>query len=176
MNGGGWTTAVLGCVAFCMMMEPCMANTTRTITVYERSSRTLERIAVTAAEGEVYLPMEFLVERVGLKRKSLPGGNVGICRGDLCVPFSVGEAPGFIRRTAERELVPAGRLAKSMGGAIVWDAEENDLLLDLAGRPASASPANGSSVDFTLPDLAGRPVALSAFRGKKVLVFAWASW
>jgi peroxiredoxin len=30
--------------------------------------------------------------------------------------------------------------------------------------------------DVTLPDLEGRPVRLADFRGKKLLVFVWASW
>jgi len=30
--------------------------------------------------------------------------------------------------------------------------------------------------DFTLPDLDGNLVSLSDFRGKKTLVFIWASW
>jgi peroxiredoxin len=30
--------------------------------------------------------------------------------------------------------------------------------------------------DFTLPDLQGRPVRLSDYRGKKLLIFMWASW
>jgi len=30
--------------------------------------------------------------------------------------------------------------------------------------------------DLTFPDLNGRPVRLSDFRGKKLLIFVWASW
>ncbi len=30
--------------------------------------------------------------------------------------------------------------------------------------------------NFTLPDLDDKPVTLSAYRGKKILVFMWASW
>ncbi len=30
--------------------------------------------------------------------------------------------------------------------------------------------------DFTLPDLSGKQWALSALRGRKVLIYAWASW
>ena len=45
-------------------------------------------------------------------------------------------------------------------------------------------PAVGANVvkvgdeapDFTLPSLDGRQVSLSSYRGKKVIVFMWASW
>ncbi len=30
--------------------------------------------------------------------------------------------------------------------------------------------------EVVLPDLAGRPVALDAYRGRKVILFTWASW
>ena len=30
--------------------------------------------------------------------------------------------------------------------------------------------------DFTLPSLDGKPVSLSDYRGKRVVVFMWASW
>ena len=32
------------------------------------------------------------------------------------------------------------------------------------------------ALDFTLPDIDGRDASLSGFRGKKVVVFVWASW
>ncbi len=30
--------------------------------------------------------------------------------------------------------------------------------------------------EIVLPDLDGRPVALHAYRGRKVILFTWASW
>ncbi len=30
--------------------------------------------------------------------------------------------------------------------------------------------------DFTLPSLDGEPISLSSFRGRKIIVFMWASW
>ncbi len=32
------------------------------------------------------------------------------------------------------------------------------------------------SPDFTLPDLDGNPVSLSDYRGRKVILYVWASW
>ena len=36
--------------------------------------------------------------------------------------------------------------------------------------------AGGEAPDFTLLDFDGVPHTLSDYRGKKVLIFAWASW
>lgn len=41
---------------------------------------------------------------------------------------------------------------------------------------ASLDQRSGKAPDFTLPDLDGRPVSLSGYRGKRLLVFLWASW
>ncbi len=30
--------------------------------------------------------------------------------------------------------------------------------------------------EFTLPSLDGQPVSLSSYRGKRVILFMWASW
>ena len=59
------------------------------------------------------------------------------------------------------------------------------LALETAQRAASLgakagahaeSLATGEAPDFTLPDLAGQMHTLSSFRGKKVLLIAYASW
>jgi peroxiredoxin len=35
---------------------------------------------------------------------------------------------------------------------------------------------DGLTPDFTLPDLEGNQWRLSGLRGRKVLIYAWASW
>lgn len=180
----GSLVAMFCWVVPCLGMDPnehsqggsVNTDSTRTVSVFERSTKTLEGTGATVDGGEVYLTMKFLTERLGLKRKALGGGKVGICQKDMCVPFSVGEAPTSIRRVDDREFVPVTHLAKSLRGASVWHAAEDDLLLDLTSRPAATLAAHPDHLNLTLPDLAGKPTALSSFRGKKVLVFAWASW
>jgi len=163
-------------VAFLYCVAPALAGTSRTITFSERSSRTFETTTATVTGDEIYLPMTVLVDRLGLERKALPGRRVGICRQDLCVPFSIGEGPADIRLVGNLEHVPVRHLAKTLRGTSLWKADENDLMLDFMSRPAATLASHPDSLDLTLPDLTGKPVPFSAFRGKKVLVFAWASW
>jgi hypothetical protein len=157
-------------------MDRPAVGATRTVAVYERASQTMDRTAAIVDNDEVFLPAAFLVDPLGLKRKDLPAGRVGICRDDLCVSFSVGAGPNSLRRVGDREFVPVAFLAKALGGTMVWDAEGDDLLLDLTGRRPDLPVEPGPHLEFTLPDLDGKPVSLSAFRGRKVLLFAWASW
>ncbi|HET7501418.1 MAG TPA: redoxin domain-containing protein, partial [Kofleriaceae bacterium] len=45
-----------------------------------------------------------------------------------------------------------------------------------ADRSAAASSGPVMAPDFQLPDLDGNLHALSDYRGKKVLLYCWASW
>ncbi|MBM3925012.1 MAG: redoxin domain-containing protein [SAR202 cluster bacterium] len=43
--------------------------------------------------------------------------------------------------------------------------------------PTTQFPKVGDTApDFTLDSLGGRPVAISSYKGKKLVVFMWASW
>lgn len=160
----------------CPGTDRAAAETPTTITVYERTSQTLKRTAALVTGDEVHLPMELLVGYMGLQRKGLTGGKVGVCRGDVCVPLSVGKGPGMVRRIGDKEFVPVEPVVTALRGIKSWDVQESDLLLDLARRPDSPKTMIGVELDLVLPDLTGRPVSISALRGKKILLFAWASW
>lgn len=43
-------------------------------------------------------------------------------------------------------------------------------------RQSSRDSRHATMPDFTLPALDGRPVSLSTYRGRKLVVFMWASW
>ena len=43
-------------------------------------------------------------------------------------------------------------------------------------RPQPKQAGTQKEIDFALPDLDGKTIQLADFRGKKVIVFAWASW
>lgn len=159
-----------------LVMGGPVAAATRTITVFERASDTLAEKVSVIIDGEVCLPMDFLVETLGMQRKSLPGNEIGICWKDVCVPLSVGTGPHHVHTVDGREFVPAESLFQALGGMVVWDADEGDLLLDLTHPPSRRASTVGSRLQLTLPDLTGKPVSLSQFLGKKVLLFAWASW
>jgi len=43
-------------------------------------------------------------------------------------------------------------------------------------KQSNGKSRNAAMPDFTLPGLDGRPVSLSDYRGRKLVVFMWASW
>jgi cytochrome oxidase Cu insertion factor (SCO1/SenC/PrrC family) len=56
------------------------------------------------------------------------------------------------------------------------DVGERAACLGAAASERARRLASLEAPDFTLPDVDGRPHTLSGFRGKKVLLVAWASW
>jgi len=90
----------------------------------------------------------------------------GACRADLCIPvpktLRSGEwfnLTGFARRIHQSVVSDSG----------VWSFGEIPLTRGEFYRSRVAP-------DFAAPDRRGRIVHLSDFRGKKILVFTWASW
>ena len=49
-------------------------------------------------------------------------------------------------------------------------------MLGGSARERAQALASQHAPEFTLPDLDGRPHALGQYRGKKILLVAWASW
>jgi len=98
----------------------------------------------------------------------------GVCKSDVCVPIPAGRELDFVRDN--RKSFNLASFARLMGQPVlhddkntVWHFGEN------AGARRSALKSL-EAPDFELPDLDGKMHRLSDYRGKKVLLAAWASW
>jgi hypothetical protein len=94
----------------------------------------------------------------------------GLCRDAVCVP---------VRDRAK--LVFQGRidlaaLAAALDRPLALDVAERAAYLGASARARAAQLASLQAPDVELPDLAGRRHALSDYRGRKVLLVAYASW
>jgi len=94
----------------------------------------------------------------------------GLCRDATCIP--VPPAKRLVREGG----VDLATLAELLGRPLALDADEGAACLGVAADDRAAQLRSLAAPDFTLPDLDGRPHSLSGFRGKKVLLVAWASW
>jgi hypothetical protein len=93
----------------------------------------------------------------------------GLCNGDRCVPLPNGSITGH------PPAVDADLLAARLGMALVSDQERGVSALG----PESGGPVLTSlqAPELELPDMtSGATFALSTLRGKKVVLYAWASW
>ena len=95
----------------------------------------------------------------------------GLCKDEACVPMPADgswlDGEGRVDLTA---------FAQRFGRPIVHDEEHSVWAF---GESASTRRDHLSSLqapDFTLPDLDGNMHSLSDYRGKKVMLLAWASW
>ena len=126
-------------------------------------------LEATVEEGEVWISADDLSQVNGFALKP-----EGVCLGDdLCVPLPAKEEE-WVRRGKAGTSFNLTAFAGELGQAVAADAEQKVWSfgeLELAGGLAS-----GKAPDFELKDIDGQTVRLSDFRGKKVMLWIWASW
>jgi hypothetical protein len=94
----------------------------------------------------------------------------GLCLGETCVPIPPGKQ--WIDERAGR--IDLAAFAEHLGQPTLADAANGVWAFGPATSPAASTTVEAP--DFTLPDLDGKMHSLSDYRGKKVLLYCWASW
>ncbi len=113
--------------------------------------------------GTPFLPAAELERTLGWRLEP-----EGLCKGGVCLP----NGDGLVAEAG----VDLGVLCERISRPLVTDLDEKVIGIGVAVAERSASLATLEAPDFTLPDLAGKPHSLSDYRGKKVLLVAYASW
>lgn len=98
----------------------------------------------------------------------------GACMGDVCIPLPPAHATEFVRDSGREFNLAA--LARYLGQPLVHDDKSGVWYFGEAAAKRRATLASLEAPDFELPDLDGKLHRLSDYRGKKVLLAAWASW
>ena len=91
----------------------------------------------------------------------------GLCRDEVCIPVPSGTPAGPL--DAE---VLAGLLRRPL----VVDAVERVAAFAAPAAERAAALRSGQAPDFELPDVDGVLHRLSGYRGRKVVLYAYASW
>ena len=94
----------------------------------------------------------------------------GLCKDERCVPVRDRE------RLVHGDGIDLRALADVLGCPLAVDIEERVACLGASSEERGARLASLEAPDFTLPDLSGKLHSLSDYRGKKVLLVAYASW
>ena len=98
----------------------------------------------------------------------------GACIGDVCVPIPPARAAEFVRDSGRAFNLAA--LARYLGEPVVHDDNHGVWYFGEAAATRRATLTSLEAPEFELPDLDGKMHRLSDYRGKKVLLAAWASW
>lgn len=123
------------------------------------------RVDAAIVASSVRIPAADLRSALGYELKP-----EGLCRGDACFP--VRDRSALVVDAA----LDLAELARVTGRPLALDAAERAAALGTPAEDRSASLRGLAAPDFTLRDFAGRAHQLSAYRGKKVLLIAYASW
>jgi hypothetical protein len=91
----------------------------------------------------------------------------GLCRDEVCIPVPADAPPGAMEATA---------LARLLQRPIVIDHDEHVAAFAAPAAERADALRSGIAPDFELPDVHGVVHRLSDFRGKKVVLYAYASW
>jgi hypothetical protein len=94
----------------------------------------------------------------------------GLCRGPVCVPVRAAED------LSNADGIDLAALARVLGRPLALDLDERVAFLGASAAERGAQLATLQAPDFTLPDLSGHLHSLSHYRGRKVLLIAYASW
>jgi hypothetical protein len=142
-----------------------MTNPSFTMIENGRSQEIAATIGSKADDSTLRLATGPLLEALGWEQKS-----EGLCQGDLCIPIA--SRPDLI--TAQG--VDLRALGEVLGRPVAVDLEESVVSFGAETAAHGRTLAEGFAPDFTLPDLSGKEHSLSSFKGKKVLLIAYASW
>jgi len=122
-------------------------------------------VRVRVEGGRLLLSAEALREALGWE---LHDGT--LCNDAMCVPLPAGS------RLGEGGVFDLGEVAATLDRPLALDVDARAAYLGVSAGERAQALGSLLAPDFTLPDLAGRPHTLSSYRGKKVLLIAWASW
>jgi len=119
----------------------------------------------TLEDGRVRLPVAEVERALGWRLKP-----EGLCQGDTCIPV---RDDASLRSEAGLDLE---ELARLLGRPLALEADAWAAALADSAADRTSVLTSLEAPDFTLPDLSGTPHSLSSYRGKKVLLIAYASW
>ena len=91
----------------------------------------------------------------------------GLCRDEVCVPVPASSSDGPL---------PVDVLGRLLGRPVVIDADERVVALGASAHDRAEALRSGLAPDFELPDVNGVLHRLSDHQGRKIVLYAYASW
>jgi len=100
----------------------------------------------------------------------------GFCLDEICVPVPHGREAEFVRDGSDGTSVNLATFWRYLDAPVIADDEGATWSIGEPPTDRSMRLDTLEAADVTLPDVSGELHSLSDFRGRKVLLAAWASW
>jgi len=148
------------------------------ISIYMPGEEDISDVKAIIEDESVFISIDDVSERLSVTAKKITDEMIGICKDELCILVQLGSVKDA-RRDADGLLINADLIAQALGSKAEWlisgkvlrFVPEDQVALDTVIKTGDVVP------DFVLPSITdGKMVPLSSFRGKRVLLFLWASW
>jgi len=133
------------------------------------ATRSSQAVSARAESDNLWLSAADLAKVSGWELKP-----EGVCKGNVCVPIPVGRERDFVRDN--RQIFNLASFARLLGQPMLHDDKNGVWYFGEAAGTRRTALKSLEAPDFELPDLDGKMHRLSDYRGKKVLLAAWASW
>jgi len=146
------------------------ARVERAVVLYADRAVAIERTLAPTDPNELWVTPADLKRINGFELKPQ-----GACIDELCIPIARSGPGSLVRVQNRQKWFHLTGFARKIGQAVV--SEPASRVWSFGEIPVvRGSFHSGIAPDFTLPDRRGKVIRLADFRGRKVLLLAWASW
>lgn len=129
-------------------------------------------------DDSTFISIDDVSDRLNIVSKKISDEVIGLCRDDLCIFIQLDDERDALRDSGLL-MINVDLVAQTLSSRVKWLVSgktlrfvpEDEVALDTVVKVGDVVP------DFALPSITdGRTVSFSSFRGKRVLLFLWASW
>src|SRR5207249_12020594 len=135
-----------------------------------------EADSATSDRNDLWLSLPELTRITGWELKPEGACRGDACRGDACVPIPGDRSETFVRGDGSDTQFNLAAFARLLGAPVLHHAAPDVWCIGEDPGTRSERMMSLQAPDFDLPDIEGRRHWLSDYRGKRVLLLAWASW
>lgn len=126
----------------------------------------------------IFIPINDISEKLKIVPKELAEGMIGLCKGDICVPVRLDDESDAVY-DSDVLMVNAELVASTLNSEVEWIISGKILRFVPIDQVEFDTVVKVGDVipDFVLPSVTDdKMVSLSSFRGKRILLFLWATW
>lgn len=136
------------------------------------------RLGVLLSKGVAYVPLAPVVEALNAEIKRTGENQIGICpTEDICAFVRTDGSDDRIAVVSGDYLVALSAIPELLQTAFGWSASHGALALVPCKQDGTLRLSPGDLFpDIVLPNMEGNPFSFSSSRGRKTVLFTWASW